>query len=208
MKYTYDIVLNFCNDERSYEFYEWKKEDTLLTIQKIPILRTNKKKLEQISNNKIKISKLLLEKIDNKTTLENGKKIKYALLITDLSRVIALEFNNCGEVIKSSNLLLDEEEAVIDECLDYKEEKFDFEILKSYSQMEFLTREERKIRNNLLSELKYMYSQKNYDEINYLYAELYNDKITIHKKYAFLVNDIKNNYSQKYNKLYDIIKLT
>lgn len=65
-----------------------------------------------------------------------------------------------------------------------------------------------KIRSSLINELNYLYKNKKYDEINYLYEELYNEKINIHDKYKFLIDDISNNYSSKYNKIYDIIKMT
>ena len=42
MDYIYDIVLNFNDDY--YEFYEWKQEDKIINIKKIPIYKipTNK----------------------------------------------------------------------------------------------------------------------------------------------------------------------
>lgn len=208
MNYTYDIILNFSDYERYYEFYEWKREDNLLTIEKIPIIKINRDNMELIINNKIKINKEILGKIENKTILSNGEKLKYVVLFTDLSKVIAIEFNNQGEFIKSSGLLLDEEEAVIDECLNYKELDLEFDILNSFQKTEFLTREEKNVKNSLIMELKYLYKNKNFDEINYLYEELYNEKMSIHKKYDFLINDIENNFNSKYHKLYDIIKLT
>lgn len=208
MNYIYDLVLNFSENERILEFYEWMKEDVLSTIAKIPIIRINRFQMNDILNNKISITKTFLKKYENKTLLDDGSLLKYSFLVTDLSKVIALEFSSNGEVIRRSSLLLDEEEAVIEESLDYQEEELNYKIIRNYLKFDFLTRDERKIRSSLINELNYLYKNKKYDEINYLYEELYNEKINIHDKYKFLIDDISNNYSSKYNRIYDIIKMT
>lgn len=208
MNYIYDLVLNFSENERILEFYEWMKEDVLSTIAKIPIIRINRFQMNDILNNKISITKTFLKKYENKTLLDDGSLLKYSFLVTDLSKVIALEFSSNGEVIRRSSLLLDEEEAVIEESLDYQEEELNYKIIRNYLKFDFLTRDERKIRSSLINELNYLYKNKKYDEINYLYEELFNKKINIHDKYKFLIDDISNNYSSKYNKIYDIIKMT
>lgn len=208
MNYIYDLVLNFSENERILEFYEWMKEDVLSTVAKIPIIRINRFQMNDILNNKISVTKTFLKKYENKTLLDDGSLLKYSFLVTDLSKVIALEFSSNGEVIRRSSLLLDEEEAVIEESLDYQEEGLNYKIIRNYLKFDFLTRDERKIRSSLINELNYLYKNKKYDEINYLYEELYNEKINIHDKYKFLIDDISNNYSSKYNKIYDIIKMT
>lgn len=208
MNYIYDLVLNFSENERILEFYEWMKEDILSTIAKIPIIRINRFQMNDILNNKISVTKTFLKKYENKTLLDDGSLLKYSFLVTDLSKVIALEFSSNGEVIRRSSLLLDEEEAIIEESLDYQEEELNYKIIRNYLKFDFLTRDERKIRSSLINELNYLYKNKKYDEINYLYEELFNKKISIHDKYKFLIDDISNNYSSKYNKIYDIIKMT
>ncbi len=208
MNYIYDLVLNFSENERILEFYEWMKEDVLSTIAKIPIIRINRFQMNDILNNKISVTKTFLKKYENKTLLDDGSLLKFSFLVTDLSKVIALEFSSNGEVIRRSSLLLDEEEAVIEESLDYQEEELNYKIIRKYLKFDFLTRDERKIRSSLINELNYLYKNKKYDEINYLYEELFNKKISIHDKYKFLIDDISNNYSSKYNKIYDIIKMT
>lgn len=208
MNYIYDLVLNFSENERILEFYEWMKEDVLSTVAKIPIIRINRFQMNDILNNKISVTKTFLKKYENKTLLDDGSLLKYSFLVTDLSKVIALEFSSNGEVIRRSSLLLDEEEAVIEESLDYQEEELNYKIIRNYLKFDFLTRDERKIRSSLINELNYLYKNKKYDEINYLYEELYNEKINIHDKYKFLIDDISNNYSSKYNRIYDIIKMT
>lgn len=208
MNYIYDLVLNFTDCDNLLEFYEWIRQDNLTTIQKIPVFRINRFQMNDILNNRIQVSDKIFNKIKNKTFAEEGKVLKYSCLVTDLNRVIALEFDSNRVLKKSSSLLLDEEEDVIDECSNFDIDNFEYEVLEEYLVNSFLTRKEKAIRNKLLSELKSLYVNKNYDEINYLYEELYDKKMTVKEKYLFLVNEITNNYDSKYNKLYDIIKLT
>ena len=190
-----------------YEFYEWNREDSLTYIKKIPTIRINKLQMEIIHNNVINITKDELEKISNKTFTETGM-IKYCLLLTDLEKVMVIKFNEQGISTEKSLLLLDEEESVIDECRDFELEVLDCEIIEKLDSVKFITRKESMIQECLLSEIKKLYKNKIYDEINYLYNELFNDNKNIHKKYQFLMDDITNNYSEKYNRLYNIIQLT
>ena len=39
MNYIYDIVLNF--NKELYEFFEWKDDDNLINIRKIPLIKIN-----------------------------------------------------------------------------------------------------------------------------------------------------------------------
>ena len=65
MNYIYDILLNF--KEEYYDFYDWNKNDNIVHIRKIPILKIDTIDLYNIKNNKIKIELKFLEKIRNKT---------------------------------------------------------------------------------------------------------------------------------------------
>lgn len=208
MNYIYDLVLNFTDSDNLLEFYEWKKRDNLTTIQKMPIFKITRYQMDDILNNRIKISEEIFNRVKNKTVIVDGDNLKYSFLVTDLNRVVALDFSSDRVLKRSSCLLLDEEEDVIDECADYEVDDFNYEIVCSYKKQLFLTREEKNIREKLLLELKCLYENKDYDEINYLYEELYTEKMSIRRKYLFLVDEITNNYDSKYNKLYDIIKLT
>jgi len=208
MNYIYDLALNFNDCFDSLEFYEWSSRDIITNVEKIPVIRISRIMMNDILNKRIRIDYDILKKIKNKTIIDRFRTIPYGLLFTDLNRVIGLEFDEDGVVLKSSFLLLDEEEAVIDECSDLEEVHVKYDVLNKYQKMPFLTRKERLIRKHLLEELERLYQSKNYDEINYLYEELYHDKKSIREKYLFLIQDIQNNYSSKYDKLYEIIQLT
>ena len=205
MNYIYDIVLNFNKDYLDY--YEWNKSDTFTYIDKIHIYVVNDTSMNDIYNSSIKIDKSLLDEIYNKT-YTNKNKIKYSLLVTDRNRVIALMFDDNGFVMKKSSLLIDEEDAVIEESNLYTLDIFNYEIINSITNNLFLTRLEKYIKNSLLEEINYLYNNKIYDELNYLYYEIYNDNVSIKYKYKRLLNIIDNNNFDKLNYLYEIIKLT
>ena len=206
MNYIYDIVLNFFNLDEVYEFYEWDKNDRYDYIEKIPIYKINSIQLDEMDNNIIKVSKEFLNSIYNKTCLELDR-IDYSILITDSFRVIGLKFNKDGYLIKKSYLLLDEEDVVIEEVNDLDLDILDYVIISKLDNNRFLTRRERGIQKYLLDEINRLYNNRDYDEIDYLYSELFYDKCSVKDKYKMLINGIKNNYDNRYNSLYKIIEL-
>ena len=101
MTYTYDVLLNFTDDNRIIEFFEWENEDILDHVKKIPLVRVSSKQLEELSNYNVIIDKTFLEKIRNITiSYKKTKNLEYATLISDLNKVIALEFNSYYFVCK------------------------------------------------------------------------------------------------------------
>ena len=206
MKYIEDVVLNYSDIDNYYEFYEWMKEDEIITIKRIPIIKINSLQLDEILLNKIKVNNKLLVDICNKT-LSNKGCIKYSVLVCDNSRVIGLKFNNSGVISHISSLLIDEEDDILEEMIDEEVVLFDYQIIGKINRNHFLTRYEKMIRNYLLDNINNLYKNKDYDEINYLYYELFNKEMNIDNQYKFLVNEIENNFNNKYNKLYEIIKL-
>ena len=123
MNYYYDIILNW-NENIPYNFYEWNDYDYLELIKKIPLIKIKHKTLVDIWSNNIKINKEFLNNIKDKT-LVSGKnsicKIDYACLFTDNKNVIAIEFNNNGESINRSKLLIDDEINVLEVAYSLKE---------------------------------------------------------------------------------------
>lgn len=205
MNYIYDIVLCFNNYYLDINFYEWDKNDNFTYIEEIPIYRITDIGMNEISNHLIRIDKDLLNNIHNKTICKNGR-INYSLLITDMNRVVALKFDSNGLLIEKSNLLIDEEDVVIEECSLLDLDIFNYELLDFYSNELFLTRKEKYKKNNLLEEINYLYNNKKYDEINYLYYEVFDKEKSIKNKYTDLVNLIGSN---KYiDELFEVVKMT
>lgn len=210
MTYIYDVLLNFIMEDRIIEFFEWEDSDTFEHIKRIPIYKVSTKKLNEILNNNIKIDKVILNDIKDKTLMyRKTKNLQYALLLSDTNRVIGLEFNHKGEVISRSGLLLDEEEEIIEESYDLKEIDLKYIIQSKLKKNHFLTRNEQMKRNYLLKEIENLYKEKNHDKLTYLYEEIYKqDDLSIDKKYSKLKIDLEDNYSNKHNQLYDIVRLT
>lgn len=210
MTYIYDVLLNFNDDNRILEFYEWKESDLLEHIKRILLFRISSKQMEELNDYKIKLDQEFLSKIKGTTiSYKNKKDIKYGALFSDLNKVIALEFNKDGMVISRSGLLLDEEEDIMDECNSLQVEKINYEKLEKYKKENFLTRDELLKKRYLLKELNNLYEEKNKDKIIYLYEELFSkDNLSIEEKIARMKTEIEENYSVKHNELYEIIRLT
>lgn len=205
MNYIYDIVLCFNKYNLNIDFYEWDKNDNFSYIEKIPIYRITDIGMNEVNNHLIRIDSKLLNDIYNKT-YTNKNIINYSLLVTDMSRVLALEFDSNGYLINKSNLLIDEEDAVIEEASLLDLDIFNYEKLDAFLEEYFLTRREKHIKNSLLDEINYLYNNKKYDEINYLYYEVFDKEKSIKNKYTDLVNFIGSNNSL--DKLFEVVKMT
>lgn len=210
MTYIYDVLLNFSDTERIVEFFEWNNNDSIDHIKRIPLIRISSKSLNDLINNNIVVEKEFLDKIKDLTLMyKKIKNLEYAILITDLNKVIAIEFNKEGKIIAKSGLLLDEEEEIIDESYDLKEEKLNYKIETKINNNIFLTREEQKKQRYLLLELDNIVKENNRNKLNFLYQEIFlKDKLTFEEKYLKLKEDIEKNYTSKYNNLYEIVRLT
>ena len=206
MNMVYDIVLNFSKVGSFIDFYEWNEDDNIIIINKIPIFRISRKQLIDMFKSYIQLDKAFLKKIYHKTHSDEGL-IDYTCLFTDMSRVLALKFNISGDVIEQSTLLLDEENAVIEENYDLDEIKINYKINKKFNITSFLTRKDREIQYYLISEIERLYDVKDYDEIEYLYYEIFSDTKEIDKMYNILIENIRDNFNEKYYQIYKIIKM-
>ena len=210
MTYIYDVLLNFSDTERIVEFFEWNNNDSIDHIKRIPLIRISSNAFNELINNNIVVEKELLDKIQDSTWMyKKTKNLEYAVLITDLNKVIAFEFNKEGKIIAKSGLLLDEEEEIIEESYDLKEENLNYKIESKINNNIFLTREEQKKQKYLLLELDNIVKENNKNKLNFLYHEIFlKDKLTFEEKYLKLKEDIEKNYTSKYNNLYEIVRLT
>lgn len=210
MTYIYDVLLNFSDTERIVEFFEWNNNDSIDHIKRIPLIRISSNAFNELINNNIIVEKEFLDKIQDSTWMyKKTKNLEYAVLITDLNKVIAFEFNKEGKIIAKSGLLLDEEEEIIEESYDLKEEKLNYKIESKINNNIFLTREEQKKQKYLLLELDNIVKENNKNKLNFLYHEIFlKDKLTFEEKYLKLKEDIEKNYTSKYNNLYEIVRLT
>ena len=72
-----------------------------------------------------------------------------------------------------------------------------------------ITRTEEFRQRYLLKEIDNLFKNKDVDKFNYLYEEMFKkDDLNIDDRYNIMLDDIKNNYSSKYNYLYEIVRLS
>lgn len=130
MNYIYDIVLNF--NKELYEFFEWKDDDNLINIRKIPLIKINDDDFVSLLYNKIKIEKLVLDTFKKKFSLYseeiNGNVI---CIVTNGQRAMGVMFDQLGNLIGRSAMLLDEEEEVLEESENLEVTKLLYEINKT-----------------------------------------------------------------------------
>lgn len=205
MIYIYDILANFIDGSRIYEFFEWNSKDSILHINKIPLIKVSDKVFNDLVYKDIRVEENLLELIEDKC-YSYKEKIKYAACFTNGVKCYIIEFNNKKENVFKSSLLLDEEEDIIACSKRLNILKFNYVVVKDYQNtLNKLTREEEKKYNIVLKDLERSYQEKNIDKINYLYSEIFlNDDTDINIKYQKLVDNINNS---NLSKIYNILKL-
>lgn len=212
MIYIYDILLNFCDCDLIYDFYEWSQSDNIDNIKRIKILHVERNMLDNLINYDGVIDSDFLLKIYRTCEVYTTKKVKvldYACLFSDGERVIAIEFDNTGRPIYKSKLLIDEEEEIA--ILASNLEPLDINFIKEKKTLEkrFFTRNEIIIRKYLIKEIEECYNKKNYGKLRYLYQEYFDKEESVYfKMKEDLIDSMKLFIDEKHLNLYQLLKLT
>lgn len=202
MNYIYDIILNF--NEEFYDFYEWKNNDNVINVRKIPVLKVDENTYVSLRNNKVQVSMETIDSLKKNFSLYNEKiEGNIICLITNGMSAFGVMFNNNGYLIKRSSMLFDEEEEVIDESENIKEVKIEFiknEKQKSNNISRIVKEKQKFIKDYITSlddelTLKYIY---------YDYFEKEENKNNIKE---ILLSEINSKWNSKLSKLYDLTKL-
>ncbi len=192
MIYIYDILLNLRQMDEGLEFYEWKEDDSIEHIKKVPLFKVSKTLIEDLFTNKLQLDITILPKIRNKAICYfNGetKQIPYLVLLSDGRKCFAIELDNKGNTLYKSSLLLDEEEEVIEMTEELVEMPIGYKKTKIKNNKEQLTRFEKDNQKFLLRELEKIKDNK--EEINYLYEEYFDNNLTsIEDKFNTLKDNI------------------
>ena len=210
MSYVYDLVLNFHND--LYEFYEWKRDDTLYHVKRINLVKVDSNVYNEIFDNVVSFDDSFTLSIFNKCEYYNNRsiiQIPYAFLLTDSYRVIGLILDNTGKTVKYSSLLLDEEEYVLDLCDKLAYIKPKYRIIRKRNKNSFQTRQEHFIVEYIKKDLINDYQKKNIEKLKYLYYEYFNktsDNIDI--IYQELMNELDKDMTSNHYNLFNLIKLS
>lgn len=192
MTYIYDILLNFIDGCRVYEFFEWDIKDMVEHVKRIPLFYVDDQILADCLNKKVKFSKNFLQEIYNKTIIFSNKPdniICYSFLFSNGKRCYAFELDDDGSVICRSSLLLDEEEEILDLCNNITKYNPNYKVENKGKDICILTRSEEKKQNFVKRDLIYTYQNKDYAKLDYLYYE------------CFGSNDSDVSYQEKYDKL-------
>lgn len=206
MNYIYDILINL--QRKLYDFYEWNVSDDITHVRKTPIFRIRTEQLLDLNNNKIILDSSLLKRISNRTeifTNHNVKVMRYVSLFSDGNDVIVLEFDEKGEKIRSSKLLVDEEIEVLEVVNNIDLSEISYEVLEPEGINYSRTRKENKMYDYIIRQL----TKDNYIKLKYLYYECFEkEEDNIDK----IINDIKyeldNNWKNIYEQVYSFFKLS
>lgn len=197
MNYVYDIMINFKKDY--LDFFEWNKNDKVICIKKIPIFRIKDADLNNIVNNDFKINNDFLSKLVDKN------KNKIMCLLFSESNVIAFQFNENGNCINRSSLMVDDELDILENYYNMKYTTLKYEIIKSKKNI-FLTRNELHQINFLNNKVNKLTIPNDNTKIKYLYFECFgvmeNDSFIALKE---IKKSIKNKVN--INNLYNFFKL-
>lgn len=210
--YIYDILVNFNDIEKIYDFFEWNTNDEIEHIKRIPLYKIPPKVLDQFFMNQIQLDHDIMEKIYRTTeifTRSKVTKLDYACLFSDGTRVLAIEFNEKGESIFKSKLLLDEEEDVANLSVKLEFTEPSYKILREVSGRNFLTRKEENVKKYLLKEIISTYQEEDYKKLKFLYEEYTNGEEADYKKmYQHLLESMSNFLDEKHLHLYEVLKLS
>lgn len=203
MTYIYDIVLNFTDVNRYFDVYEWEKDDHLVNIKKALILRVNNKVLNDFIKYKIKVNKTFLEFIKDKSMCYKKDKIKYLVILSNGEKSVGFSFDELGNIVYKSSLLFDEEEIINKMAL--KIDKSDIIYTNYDNEYDFsLPRHFLEKNKYVNKELKSLYNLKKYEELRYIYYEIFNAIENDNKLiYERLLN--YKEYINKYDYLYNLI---
>lgn len=203
MKKYYDLSVSF-EDTMCY-FYEWD-EDNIEVIRTIPFIRVSKKVFKNILTNKIVLTSIELEQFKYNTILLNGEKIT-AILLCDTTNAFVLEFNNKGEEISISTLLVEDELEINELSYSMKNYELNYDTLEPRI-FNSVSKKDIKVKNYLLLELEELKKEKNESKLFYLYCELF------HKKsgdFLAAYNEIKESINKEIKKehyyLYELLTL-
>lgn len=203
MNFIYDIVLNF--NKNYYNFFEWNKKDNIINIKKIPLFMVNNDIFKSMKYDIVTTSKSFIEIIKEKTYTYNRQKIGPSCLVSNGKEVIGLLFNEKGDLIKRSSLLLDEEEEVLDEI--YSDEIFNIDIVKiKRCNDENNTNRIEKEKKEFL--LKYINKENNDINLKYLYYDYFEkDEVNTSIIKDSLIQEIKYNWNKKFDNFYETVKI-
>ena len=206
MDYYYDVLLNF--QDNYTMFYEWDSEDEINYIKKIPLVHIDAKTLINFISKKIIVDEEFLKLIENKTKLKGNNTLKYTCIFSDGKNSIALEFQDNGEVLSKSSLILEDELNINEFMYNIMLKKINYKIIKD-DEINNETRQDLKIKRILKLEINSIYERKEYSKLKYLYLEWFQELLpSIDEMYHNMLNKLNNKLTEKEYSIYELIKMS
>jgi len=202
MDYIYDIILNF--NKNLYEFFEWKSNDNVINVRKIPVLKVDNDIYLDLRKNNVQVSEETLNSLKKSFSLYNERiEGNVICLITNGTSAFGVMFNNLGWLIKRSSMLFDEENEVISEFENINKVKFDFVVneKKKLTNISRIVEEKKEYVKEFLS------SVENNATLKYIYYDYYEKEAKDINIKEVLLKEINNPWNNKLNKLYELTKL-
>ena len=202
MNFIYDIVLNFNKD--FYNFFEWNKNDNVINVKKIPIFLIDNDTFTSMKYDNVIVSKDFIDLIRDKTYTYTRSKLGISCLVSNNKEVIAVLFNDNGNLIKRSSLMLDEEEEVLDEIENNSLYKISI-IKRRKVNIENVNRNIKEKKDFLI---KYINKETNDINLKYLYYDYFErDENNIKTIKNDLIKEIKNNWNKRFDSFYNTVKI-
>jgi len=210
MEYCYDILINL-NENSAYNFYEWEDYDPIELIKKIPIFRVDSKILKDFYLYNIKVSNDFLNTLIDKTILKNNKinkTLKYACLLCDTKNTLVVEFDEEGNLINRSTLLLEDDANIIEFIYNYKETKINYE-KKDLINYKNILRQEEIIKKVIKTEINTLLANKNFLKLKYLFNEWFGyEESDFRKIKNIMFEDLDYKINLITQKIYNLIILS
>lgn len=208
MNYVFDVCLNF--NKELYNFYEWNEDDKILYFIKIPVFKIEDDLINDFIFNDIKVDNLFLRKIYNKSQVyfKNSNKLNnYSCILTTSKYVIGINFDKNGYVIGKSYLSLEEETEVIEFSKFIKYTIINYKIIRKNNRKEnYFTRKELEDIRIIKKYINNLEISKKYEELQYIYYEIFNEKETNSKMIRTKLNNHLLLSDNKRKKLLEIMK--
>ncbi len=205
MVYVYDTLVNL--NEELLDFYDWDEIDNYVHIRRIPLFKINELDYYDFVTKKIRLVEEELLRINDKTQIFSNRgidNIKYALVVTDGSGALVLEFNDKGYVIRKSKFIINEEMEILGIAKEIKEEKIKYNVISKKIDRNSMIRSEKKILAEILEELDTIKDDS--EKIDYLYYEWF-DTNDGDDKYITLIKDLKNKFTDKHMNFLELLNL-
>lgn len=204
MNYVYDVLLNF--DSTIYDHFEWNINDNIYHIKKIPLFKVDEKTINDVKNYNIIMSEEFLNKIKNKTEIylnRGAKQIEYACILCNEEKVLALKLDTSGKAIRYSKMLISEEIEAIETAELISTLNISYTKENKKNTLPLKTKQELKKTDYLKEKLK----NSSFDQLRYIYYELYNEEYEQDDIKEQLEKEIKTTWNENTSKMYEFFSL-